>query len=87
MSGAPEELLSRTLRSTLDLERITAARVAQQLAAAQELLRQVAAEHRAAERFQQSQGNESLAATHAGIAARIEAHLAQPAPTTTQGGA
>ncbi len=86
MSGAPEELLSSTLRSTLDLERITAARVAQQLAEARELLRQVAAEHRAAERTPFAQQNLQFAAMHAALAERIEAHLAHPTPVTTQGG-
>lgn len=87
MSGAPEDLLSRTLRSTLELERLIAARVAQQLADAHELLRQVAAEHRAIERTPFAQAHPLVAQGHAALAERIEAHLARPAPTTTQGGA
>jgi hypothetical protein len=87
MSGVPEEILSATLRTTLDLERITAARVAQQLAEARELLRQVAAEHRAMERTPFAQAHRLVAQAHAALAERIEAHLAQPAPTTTQRGA
>jgi hypothetical protein len=85
--SAPEEMLSATLRSTLNLERQIAARTAQQLAEARELLRQVAAEHRAAECTPFAQQNPLVAQTHAAMAERIESFLTASAPTTTQGGA
>ena len=75
----------RAIQSTLDLERQVAARTKAELAEARELLRQVAAEHRAAERTPFAQEHPFVAAAHAGIAERIEAMLGRPV-TTTQGG-
>jgi hypothetical protein len=69
----PPDILDNALLSTLKLEQAVSARLTQQLADARELLRQVAADLRAS-------GMNRL------MAERIEAHLAQPTPTTTQGG-
>ena len=82
-----DDLRIRAMQSTLDLERQLAARTSAELAEARELLRQVAAEHRAAERTPFAQQNVQFAAMHAAMAERIEAHLARPKAATTQGGA
>jgi hypothetical protein len=81
-----DDLRIRAIQSTLDLERQIATRTSAELAEARELLRQVAAELRAAERAPLAQEHPAVAAAHAALAERIEAHLARPRGATTQGG-
>ncbi|MBS7789248.1 hypothetical protein KTR66_04545 [Roseococcus sp. SDR] len=83
----PHDILERTTLSSLRLEQSTNARLTKELAAARELLRQVAAEHRSIEQTPFAQQHPLVAQAHAALADRIKAFLALPAPVTTQGGA
>lgn len=83
--SASDDLLIRSLRSTLDLERGIAATIRARLTEAEELLRINAAQFREYERHHlaKSPPDEAKAKRNAALAERIETHLAQPAPVTT----
>jgi hypothetical protein len=80
-----EPLELRAIRSTLGLERTIAARNTAWRAEAEELLRITAAQLRGYERHHlaKSPPDTIKAETNAALAARIEALLGKPAPTTT----
>jgi hypothetical protein len=81
------DLRLRAIQSTLDLERVLAARTAHALTEAQELLRQAAAQFREHERHHlaKSPPDEAKAQRNASMAARIEAHLSRQPEAATDG--